>query len=64
MQGPAEIPERVGNDRRFPNRSGMTLAFELNEGDVEDVAVGGGVGLREDCAALGLVVLDVLVAEE
>ena len=40
----------------------MTLAFELNEGDVEDVAVGGGVGFREDCAALGLVVLDVLVA--
>ena len=41
--------------------SGMTLPFVLIQRHVEDVAVGGGVGLWEDGAAFGLVVLDVLV---
>ena len=41
--------------------SGMTLPFVLLQRHVEDVAVGGGVGLWEDGAAFGLVVLDVLV---
>ncbi|MBQ6301466.1 MAG: hypothetical protein IJK75_03635 [Bacteroidales bacterium] len=39
----------------------MALAFVLEKWDIEDVSVGGGVGFGEDGAALGLVVLVVLV---